>query len=426
MPQEKRPACEILRAILKLRPMSRELCLRCKGGRLLCGRPACPLLARIRIRSPVESKLKESLFGPSPGIFVGWRGYPNVFVGPLTSIDEEKAELCDNPASWYGMSFDEIIRMRSLLVRSKVRQNVSERSRVVELTREVALAVNAPDTEVHFERRPSFGISFSPLTQPLGPSGPLKKLSIAENPKIPRKVDALAGDEVSASCAATLLYREGYDVYYLTRVLSSGALGHEERRRLVPTRWSITAVDDLIGRALIEEIHGYPVINEYRVYHSTYLDNHFEVLLMPRRWEYEQFEAWAPNTLWTLALSKPAINVEHEGYHGRSTYAEQEGGGYYAARFAVLEALARMRLQAGAVVFREIYEGYIMPVGVWEVRENVRQAFRRGYERFSTLGEALENIGSRLRIPLREYLRRSTLLNQSRLEDFLPVSGKVK
>ena len=422
-PAEKKPSCEIVRAILKLRPMSRELCLACKGGRLLCGRPSCPLLARIKIRSPIERKLKENLFGPSPSIFVGWKGYPNVFVGPLTSVSEENPELYDDPSRWYGLDFDEIIRMRSLLVRSKVRHHVTERSRIVEQAQEVALSVNAPDTEVQFERRPSYGISFSPLTQPLGPTAPLKKLTLAENPKIPKKVDALAGDEVSAGFAATTLYREGYDVYYLTRVLSSGALGYEERRRLVPTRWSITAVDDLLGKALMREIHNYPVINEYRVYHNTYLDNHFEILLMPRKWEYEQFEAWAPNTLWTLALDKPAINVEHEGYHGRSSYAEQEGGGYYAARFAVLEALAKMRRQAGVVVFREIYEGYIMPVGVWEVRENVRQAFRNPYERFSTLGEALESISRRLKIPLREYLKRSTILRQSRLEDFITKAG---
>ena len=418
MPAEK-PSCEIVRAILKLRPMSRELCLACKGGRLLCGRTTCPLLARIKIRSPIEKKLKESLFGPSPGIFVGWKGYPNVFVGPLTSVSEENPELYDDPARWYGLDFDEIIRMRSLLVRSKVRQHVTQPSGIVEQAQEVALSIRAPDTEVHFERKPSYGMSFSPLTQPLGPTAPLKELQIAENPKIPRKVDALANDEVIAGYAATQLYRDGYDIYYLTRVLSSGALGHEERKRLVPTRWSITAVDDLLGKALMREIHNYATVNEYRVYHNTYLDNHFEVLLMPRRWEYEQFEAWAPNTLWTLAMDKPAINVEHEGYRGRSSYAEQEGGGYYAARFAVLEALAKMRRQAGVVVFREIYEGYIMPVGVWEVRENVRQAFRNPCERFATLGEALENIASRLKIPLSEYLKRSTLLRQSRLEDFV-------
>ncbi len=410
--------CEIVRAIIRHMPMSKELCLRCKGGRLLCGRPACPLLAKLMVRAPVEAKLGEHIFGPSPGIFVGWKGYPRVLAGPLTALEEEKAQLCDNPAEWYGMGVDEIVRMRSMLVRSKAEVDVRSRSKIAELSQEIALSCVPTDTEVRFERKPSFSVSFSPFTQPLGPSAPVKKIELAGNPRIPGRVCSLAEDEVSATHALKVLYDSGYDVYYLTRVLSSGALGLEEKRRMVPTRWSITAVDDTLGRMLMKQVRGYPVLNEYRVYRSTYLDNHFEVLLMPRRWEYEMFEGWAPNTLWTLGLEKPAINAEHEGYHGRSDYAESEGGAYYAARLAVLEALRRMRRQAGAVVFREIYEGYIIPVGVWEVRENVRRAMRSRPEKFQSLREALADIASRLRIPLREYLSRSALLQQRRLDDF--------
>ncbi len=410
--------CEIVRAIMKHMPMSKELCLRCKGGRLLCGRPACPLLAKLMVRAPVEAKLGESIFGPSPGIFVGWKGYPKVLAGPLTAVDEELAGVCDNPGEWYGLSVDEIVRLRSVLVRSKAQVHVRSTSKIAELSREIALAQQPPDTEVRFERKPSFSISFSPFTQPLGPSAPVRKVELAENPRIPAKVDSVAGDELSSTQALKLLYDSGYDVYYLTKVLSSGALGYRESRRMVPTRWSITAVDDTLGREVLKEVREYRVVSEYRVYRSTYLDNHFEILLMPRRWEYEMFEGWAPKTLWTMHMDTPAINAEHEGYHGRSDYAESEGGAYYAARLGVLEALRRMRRQAGVVVFREIYEGYIIPVGVWEVRENVRRAMSSEPERFQSLGEALSSISERLRIPLREYLKRSALLQQRRLDEF--------
>ncbi len=415
------PKCEIIKAITKLRPMSKELCLRCKSSRLLCGRPSCPLLAKLKIQSPFEEKLKEDIYGPSPGIFVGHRGYPEVFVGPLTSLEPELAEISDNPSRWYGFDFNEIIKLRSTLVRSKRKQSVRERTELVEKSQEIAMSIKPAYTEVSFERRPSFSLSFSPISQPQGPAGVIKKFEIAENTRIPKKVDYVVGDELTSTEAALLLFKAGYDVYYITQVLSSGALGREERKKLVPTRWSITATDDILGKALVEEIKNYPVINEYRVYKNTYLDNHFEVLLLPRKWEYEQFEAWAPNTLWTLALDKPAINYEYEGYFGRSSYAEQEGGGYYAARFGVLEALAKLRKQASAVVFREIYEGYIMPVGVWEVRENVRRSMASEPERYSTLKEALNSISTRLKIPMEEYLRKSRILRQRRLEDFLNV-----
>lgn len=169
---------------------------------------------------------------------------------------------------------------------------------------------------------------------------------------------------------------------------------------------------------MIERVKEFPVLSDYLVYHNTYLENHFEVLIIPSRWKFEQLESWAPNTLWTMANDKAKIIQESEGYKGRSDYAIKEGGGYYASRLAVLEGLNRMRRQGAVVVIREAYEGYLMPVGVWEVRENVRIALRKKSRRFSTLKEAVDDINSRLRIPVEEYIRRSVVLRQRRLDEF--------
>ena len=398
--------------------MGENMCLTCKGGRLLCGMSSCPLLERIKYQTPVTEKLSEHLFGPSPSIFVGWNGWPDVSVGPLTSIAPDDASLLDNPRDWYGLGVDEIIRMRSYLVRSKQRQNVSGRSRFVEENQEIALSVRPVDVEAVFKRKPSYTLSFSPISQPMGPSGELLKLEVSGNPVIPRQVDAVVSDELPASDAVSLLFEKDYDVYYLTRVLSSGALGKTERKKLVPTRWSITAVDDLLGKHLMERIRGYPTVNDFLIYSNTYLDNHFEILVQPGGWEFEQFEAWAPKTLWTMNAKEPLIAHEHEKHEGRWDYALNEGGGYYAGRFAVCEALDAMRRQARVVVFREIYEGYVIPVGVWEVRENVRKAMQETPKKFATQKEALQHLSTRLRIPIKKYLEKSETLQQKRITDY--------
>lgn len=398
--------------------MSRDFCLVCKGGRLLCGLPTCPLLRKVRFQSPIEERLREEIFGPSPSIFVGWRGYPETFAGPLTSVYDGEAALLDDPSRWYGLDFDEIIRLRSSLVRSKAREDARKAARMRLNLQEVALSTKPVDTEVRFKTKPRYGISFSPVSQPMGPTGILERFEIASNPVIPKRVDQLVQDEVRATEAVRELYRSGYDVYYLARVLSSGSLGKRDTRRLVPTRWSITATDDMIGRSLIQEIKNYPLISEHMVFHNTYLENHFEILLLPSSWEFEQFEAWAPNTLWTMSLSEPKIVHENERYKGRTDYALKEGGGYYAGRLAVLEALAKMRRQAAVCVFRETYEGYVIPVGVWEVRENVRRAMSNAPERFPSQEEALKRIKSRLRIDISQYVAKSETLAQRRLLEF--------
>ncbi len=408
------PRCEILKAMSKNYPVSKNLCLICKGGRLLCKKPTCPLLKKISIQKDIQEKISTSLFGKSPSIFVGWKNYPDIFIGPLTCLDNEKVEVADNPSLLYGASFDEIIRIRSLLVRGMVKHNVKEISNFSEKNKEIALSIKPIDIETKFKSLPEFKISFSPISQPMGPTGELSDLKIVENPKIPKTVDEVIDENLNAVDAIKILFTErNFDIYYLIKAFSSGAFGKE--KRLVPTRWSITATDDILGKIFIKEIKEYEKIDEINVFSNTYLYNHFEILLIPGNWEFEQFEAWAPETLWTKGMKEYAINVESEYYKGRNDYAIKEGGGYYAARFAVLEYLRKIKKQARVIIFREIYEGYIMPVGVWEVRENVRNAFKNKSRKFGNLKDALNDISKNLKVPIKEYLKRSEILMQKRL-----------
>jgi len=402
-----------------MKPLSRELCLICKGARLLCGESFCPLLRRVNIQQARKEKLSDLLYGKSPSVFVGHHSYPNVYVGPMTSLDDKLAGSLDDPHKWYGSSLNEIIELRSLLLRSKKQHKVKEKNPFTEEVQEIALASKPIYVENKFKKTPSYNISFSSVNQPMGPSGMLEKLSLAENPRIPRKVERVVSDELKTVESLTDLYSHKLDVYYLTRIMSSGALGSPDKKRLVPTRWSITAVDDIISREQMKEIRDYPHVNEIRVYENNYLDNHFQILLIPGSWEFEQFEAWAPKTLWTLSASKPVIVQENEPFQGRKNYAEKQGGGYYASRFAVTEFLHRNRRQARVIVFREISEGYVVPVGVWEVRENVRAAFGKKPVCFKTLDGAIKHLDEILRLPIKDYLGISEILRQKKITDFI-------
>ena len=120
-------------------------------------------------------------------------------------------------------------------------------------------------------------------------------------------------------------------------------------------------------------------------------------------------------------MKEPTILQEYEPFRGRTTYAESEGGGYYAARLAVTESLEQMRKQARAVVFREIYEGYVVPLGVWMVRENARNAMCQTPIKFNTMKEAMNYISSKLRLPIDNYVKISKILSQRRIDSFLSL-----
>jgi hypothetical protein len=218
--------------------------------------------------------------------------------------------------------------------------------------------------------------------------------------------------DLKAADAIRGLYENGVLVTKIQRALSVGAFGIKNNRRLVPTRWSITAVDSTLSKDLMEKVKTFPEINEYRLYESRYLDNIFEVLMLPQAWSYEAMEAWYPGTVWNPTGRNVVLYSDWESYEGRTTYAEI-GGCYYAARLAVCELLTKERRQATVIVLREAHPGYIMPVGVWQVRENVRNAMRQAPLKFNTLGEALARISCQFRIPLERWVMSSKLLQDA-------------
>jgi hypothetical protein len=136
-------------------------------------------------------------------------------------------------------------------------------------------------------------------------------------------------------------------------------------------------------------------------------------------------EAWYPGTVWNPDGTSVAIYSDWEGNSGRTTYA-QIGGCYYSARLAVCEQLLKERRQATVIVLREARPGYIMPIGVWQVRENVRNAMRQKPYQFKSLNESLKFISGRFEIPMQQWIIQGKLLRnalfQKRITEFF--SGK--
>ena len=391
------------------------LCHICKGIRKLCGRERCPILTRIYYQKLAIPKINESLFGPSPkSVFVGHENYPDVFVGPMVSLNESNLERVDTPEKMFGLSQEKIIRDRYSLVRGKLQKNVFTRDRYIRELQAVTLSAKPVDMEINFRKKPSFSLSFSPILQPMGASGEVNKIKVVDNPKIRSPVYKLIDDDIKADEVVVEFYKLNFNVSQISKILSSGVLGI--KKKLVPTKWSITAIDALLSKYFITKIKNFSSIDEYLLFENSYLGNHFYILLLPGNWEFEQFETWFPGTLWNLNSNSPEITVEFEFYFGRKDYASLQSGGYYASRFAVSEGLYKMKKQARAIVIREVGKEYDIPVGVWEVRENVRAALRKKPEKFGSLKQLLQNL--KTKIKSEEYVKKSNLLRQKRIMDF--------
>ena len=394
-----------------------SVCTACKGARMLCGKSRCPIMAKVysylEVRDIFE---RENIDGSSPpGVFVGRIGYPHVYIGPLVPPIHGDTSIFDLPEQWFGKTIEDIVDFRFKLVRGKFRVNVKNlqsEGRILEDTRLLAMSEKSVDVELELKTKPKKLFVLNDEVQPIGPSAPMKDLSVG-NVKLDQKIEEAYYDtDLKASEAILELYEKEIAVSKIQRALSVGAFGLKDQRRLVPTRWSITAVDSIISQRLMERIKSFPVINEFRIYESCYLDNRFEILMIPKAWRYEAIEAWYPGTVWNPSGKDIYLFGDWESYHGRTTYARM-GGCYYAARLAVNEKLERERRQAMVIVLREAHPDYIMPVGVWQVRENVRNALKQDSLKFDTVEEALKHIEKKFDIGLKVWIDNSKLLKDT-------------
>ncbi len=411
------------------RTRQNSLCVLCKGSRFLCGKTRCPIMVKVNYFLKSQPLMAtEDIAGMSPpSVFIGRIGYPYVYAGPLVPPVNEDTSIYDLPERWFGKSMDEIVGFRSLLVRGKHRVHVQkfmDAGKILDETRDLALADSSVDIELNLTKKPRGSIFLDDDVQPFGPSAPIRDLRVGSARYDDKIEKAYYDTDLPARQAVVELYNRGVMVTKIQKAFSVGAFGIEKNRRLVPTRWSITAVDDTISKELVQTVKAFPEINEYRVYESTYLDNIFEILMIPAQWSYESMEAWYPGTVWNPNGTSTAIFSDYENYDGRTTYAEI-GGCYYSARLAVCEQLIKEKRQATAIVLREARPGYIMPIGVWQVRENVRNAMRQKPYLFNSLGQSLQFISGRLKIPLERWILQSELLKralfQKKITDFFKV-----
>ena len=395
-------------------------CIDCRGTKGMCGIAPCPLLSEVKRRLPRgEETAVSDMAGPSPpSLFVGRYGYPNVRAGPSVSwIQDSEVEKISSgdPSELFGQPLEEVAARHANLVTgsSKMAINTTrETNQILEATQVIAMSSRAVEVELDFDRPVPIGgsPSFDTMSTPLGPSGHLVSAEVISHSSISRKVDSVANEtDLLANEAMEELTSSGIGEAHISRILSSGLLGKEGKRKLVPTRWGITATDDTLSKQCWQRVRDLPSLDKYMVFEATYLDNRFHVVLAPGLWAFQMLEAWCRGSVWG---SNGQVLDDWEEMQPRSEYAHSITGAYYAARLAVLEHMEAIGRSGSCMVWRDIGPGYWAPVGVWLIRETVRNAMKSKPTIFDTLAEAVSYLQKRVSSP--EEAKSSWFANRGR------------
>jgi hypothetical protein len=377
--------------------------------------------ARRKLQSVMpQQKRKQNFRGKTPSIFVGSHNYPDVSTGVLSPQHFGNPELMDSPQKWYQKDFsiERVASLRTSLVNSKKKSKRKVKTGFLSNTQEVAMARKPVDIEVELESAPGKGISAGRV-KPVSASGDLNKLVLNENPSVERKVEkAFYDNDLKAEKAVQELHGKRVDNYKIQQSFTAGLLGENENKELVPTRWSITATDDIISQKMRQEVKDFQEIGQIEYYNTEYLGNKFHIFLIPGKWEYELMELKRPGSVWNAAVNT-YIAQNYEPYSGRTDYAEETAGAFYATRLGITEHLKSRKRQAKALVIREVKPDYWAPLGVWVIRETVRNSFNDG-EYVDRFKDVKFRIGNEFKFLYKRIKKKSKMLGgrQSSIRDF--------
>ena len=378
------------------------------------------------IRKSIEANWREylsrygnlfssnSLSGSSPpSVFVGTYNYPKVNVGPMVPPVHGDTSILDIPERWLGKSLEEIVNFRLSLVRGIKKISVLEpEGRFIENLQEVAMSSRPTDSDIEFHKNTVPITTIDGESAPFGPIGEIKKAKFSGSSAQRTIENAYYDKDLKAEDAVLKLYNTGIDLSQIQKCFSIGMFG--KKRKLVPTRWSITATDDIISKSLVTEILDYQLIDCCKVFSFNHLGNMFSIILFPHRWLFEMEEAWYDEQ------GQIGFGSDYEDARGID-HPPAIAGAYFAAKLGVAEYLAKNKTQAAVLGLREIRPEYAIPVGVWQVREGIRAAMKEQPFIASSLDDGINHACKSMSISKLEWLAKGELfkkMKQKSITDF--------
>jgi len=361
--------------------------------------------------------IKEFSGSTPPEIFVGRWNYPNVYTGILSPEEYGDTTLLSSPESWHekNLSIADILSQRQKLIYARTSSHIKKQdSKFLSVFHEVAMTHKSVATEFKLKKpimKNDEQASNSPL---ITKAGELESAKLQENAPVKPKIDYLVNDYGLKSRDAIIeMDKSNIATSSIIKILSAGLLGLKKNRKLVPTKWAITATDDTISKEKLKKIKTYQELSEILIFNAEYLGNHYEFLLLPGMFSFEVIE---------ISMKNLGVWQDYESFFPRKTYAEDVTCAYYVNRLALTEYLERIKRQCQCIVLREVRPEYNVPLGVGILRETSREALSKMPEKCNSLSEAFIAIQRRLKLPIEKWISKSVILKnygkQKRLSQF--------
>ena len=339
-------------------------------------------------------------------------GYPKVRIGPALPTQRGDTAIYERPDQWGKLSVDDIAKLRFSLYRGykvlPISSPSNPNSYLLEL-HDLILSSNPVFSEIEYSSTDR-KIDVSAVSQPFGPGGYAKNFYHESSPSNPKVEKIYYDTDLKAVDAVKLLYPET-SIYAIEKVFSAGMLGKTRNRKIVPTRWSITAIDKTLSDQIIPIIRDFPEVEGNLYFHCKRIGNEYYILILPGDYSFEMIELWNNGSIWTGPRESGGEGDFEKP--GRMVVNPKIAGAFFAGKLPILEFLGKKERKGNILVIRLIDGDYTMPLGVWQVRENIKMALQEE-NYLDGIDQFFEIIRIRRRVDLRSKSKTYEMVKRQR------------
>lgn len=315
-----------------------------------------------------QSKLKNTkeIEGYASGSIVGEKNYPFLKIHSVSNENKKSSFFKLN--NLVKKNYNDIIKIKAKSILGSTQETYIKKTkeRVNNELQNIYKSKKAIEFTSEFEKEIKFDkIIINKLSGILGSKNELKSIILNQNPPTSKQIEKFTQKDIKSKQAIISLYEKGINEQQIINLLALGSFGIDINKKLVPTKWAITAYDQTIEKHLFNKIKKNKIIQNYEIYLHQDKGNFFIIILTSDILNGEIIEKFEGGS--------PSDYFDHENKLDKKEPATS--GGYFSTKLGIFEHLCQKNKQAGIISIR-IIEDYDIHLGVIFVRECARQAMK--------------------------------------------------
>lgn len=358
-----------------------------------------------------ELKPTKEIDGFGSSAIVGEKNYPNLKIHNISTEDVSNSFL--KTSEIVKKDYSEIVKLKAKNILGSTEQTYVKKfdDRINQEISDIYKAKFEVEFNSKFDKELKFDkVLVNKVSGIVGSKNSLVSLKANSNISTSKQIEKYTQTDIRSKEAVISLYERGVNEHQIINLLALGSFGVTLNKKLVPTKWAITAFDQIIEKYLHSKLVKYNSIEKFEVYYHKDKGNSFVIVLLPDIFLGEVVEAW-----------ENVVERDYCDFNNKLDKAEPEcAGGYFATKIGIFESLNERKRQAQFVSLRFIKD-YELPLGVVFVRECVRLAMKNKVFSCSNLDDVKKFLFEKYNVHYNLFSNSKLLVErkvQKRLKEF--------